>query len=196
MCGFIGSGAWSIYLNPEDVYNFLQDYSMYNMKRQLTSMQISLQGHQRPCRIQEKNPGCQTDSAVHDEPSPMSLSRCAPENGRTISEPCLCFLENWVFVLFLKESSRSLPCQSNQTLVVSFNTFHLSSPSNGLSLIPNYDKLIRIKQSSPPPEGLSIATFGDSDSIQIGEEVLAIGNPLLLICVERLTDSPCMTQRN
>ena len=29
-----------------------------------------------------------------------------------------------------------------------------------------------------PPEGLSAATFGDSDAIQIGEEVLAIGNPL------------------
>jgi len=29
-----------------------------------------------------------------------------------------------------------------------------------------------------PPEGLSTATFGDSDAIQIGEEVLAIGNPL------------------
>jgi S1-C subfamily serine protease len=29
-----------------------------------------------------------------------------------------------------------------------------------------------------PPEGLPIATFGDSDAIQIGEEVLVIGNPL------------------
>lgn len=30
----------------------------------------------------------------------------------------------------------------------------------------------------PPPEGLSTATFGDSDAIKVGEEVLAIGNPL------------------
>ena len=29
-----------------------------------------------------------------------------------------------------------------------------------------------------PPEGLPIVTFGDSDAIQIGEEVLVIGNPL------------------
>jgi serine protease Do len=29
-----------------------------------------------------------------------------------------------------------------------------------------------------PPEGLSTSSFGDSDAIQIGEEVLAIGNPL------------------
>jgi S1-C subfamily serine protease len=37
---------------------------------------------------------------------------------------------------------------------------------------------IALLRLSHPPEGLSVATLGDSDRLEVGEEVIIIGNPL------------------